>query len=1072
MSTIRLTLYLGLILVVASCGDDNTTAEVQSGIFDFKSASHTQIDFANTLVETDELNIIEYLYYYNGAGVAVGDVNGDGLEDIYFAANQGSDRLYMNKGNLVFEDVTIPAGIDTTASWSTGVAMTDLTGDGHLDIYVCKVSLFTEATHNELYVNNGDGTFAEQAAKYGLDFAGYSTHAGLLDYDQDGDIDIYLLNHTVHSVRSYGTTDKRTEKDSLSGDLLLENRVNEGQQFVDVTAAAGIYSSPLGYGLAVACADLDGDGLTDIYVGNDFHEDDYVYINNGDKTFSERKESRLLHSSQFSMGVDIADIDGDGTTDVFTTDMLPYSADIFLRSGGEDTDQVKRIKEELGFGQQYARNHLQLGRGDGTFTDVGYMTETFATDWSWSVLLQDFDNDADKDIFITNGIVRRPNDLDYINYLNEYDQYQKTSAEDRTAKLLEQMPSQPLSNILFAQERPLSFSKVHSSAVGPPSFSTGAAYADLDNDGDLDIVTNNINAPAFVMENTTGGNTLQLQLTDGNRSILGSTVRVYSPDRQWMEQSHISKGFMSTSTSRVHIGLGQRSTVDSVVVIWPDGATQTVTSPETGVLLKIERLPTASRGAAGQSSTAEAYDFLPYTHRENRYYDETSEKLLPERLSTEGPCSLVEDLNGDGIQDIYVGGGRDQGAALFYGRSDGSYQRVEMPSFESDARYEDVAVATIDFDADGDKDLYVVSGGGDHKELNKLLEDRIYLNNDGVYKRIPLSLPHTNGSCIAVADYDGDGYEDMFVGGRSIPGSYGLVPYSFVLYNKKGQGVDIGLKERLGMVTDAVWSDIDGDKDMDLVVCGDWMPIRTLANTDGEFVEHTKAYGLDSTHGLWNSICLVDLNGDGMQDILAGNIGTNVSWKASVETPVKLYVGDYDSNGASEPIIFYDYMGRYMPFASLDVLSSQLPSVKKRYRTYAQYSAAAALADLVEDESRTVETRYAYELRSMAYISGRDGYTPVPMPAMVQQSEVRAIVSADGRSAYLASGGDTFVAHIGQGGSPSVLQLVWTASGDLSVEQVYHLPVTTSPRSVSMLEQSSRLLVTQGQGEPLLIGLD
>lgn len=1064
-------LLLAVGVLLTACGPEEVVEKETNTIFDVKSKNYTQINFANTLTESDELNIIEYLYYYNGAGVAVGDINADGLEDIYFAANQQPDRLYLNKGNLVFEDVTSSAGLSSEASWSTGVAMADLTGDGHVDIYVCKVGLFGSGVANELYVNNGDGTFTERAAELGLDFRGYSTHAGLLDYDGDGDLDVYLLNHTVHSVRSYGTVDRRSEKDSLSGDLLFENKINEGGGFEDVTTAAGIYSSPLGYGLAVACADVNGDGHTDIYVGNDFHEDDYLYINNGDKTFTERGGAALMHTTQFSMGVDIGDVDGDGLADIFTTDMLPFAAEVLLRSGGEDTDQIKRIKEELGFGKQYARNHLQLSRGDGTFTDAAYMTKTFATDWSWSVLLQDFDNDADKDIFITNGIVRRPNDLDYINYLNEYDQYQK-EGDSRTEKLLKQMPTQPLRNLLFTQNGELSFSAVDRSAVGPPSFSTGAAYADLDNDGDLDIVTNNINAEASVLENMSSGNALQIRLVDTSATVVGTSVSVYAGELVQRQEVHLTKGFMSTSTDRLHVGLGGQATVDSVVLYWPDGTVQVERSPPISGLLTVGKRVAVGqqqdRGSVGSPSIGPVYAEFPYTHQENTYYDEKLEKLIPERLSQEGPCALVEDLNGDGYVDIFIGGGKDQAAGLYYGAADGSYRAVSMASFAADARYEDVAVATIDFDRDGDRDLYVVSGGNDQKELNKLLEDRLYLNNDGVYKRIPLSLPHTNGSCISVADYDGDGYEDMFVGGRSIPGSYGLSPYSFLLKNRQGQGVDIGLKERLGMVTGATWSDIDGDADPDLIVYGDWMPIRVLTNDKGELTEQTSTLGLDSTHGLWNSILLRDVNGDGIQDILAGNMGTNMAWQASKEQPVKMYVGDYDANGASEPLIFYDYLGRYMPFASLDVLSSQLPMVKKQFASYEKYADVEDISDILDDMTATVEARTLYELKSVLYLSDGGVYRAVPLPQAVQIAEIRSIAAVEGGGAVLLGGSDTFVAHIGQGGSPVVQRLSWSKEGQLSVETVARLPVDSSPRGVYSLPEG-QLLITQNGGKPLLV---
>ena len=1043
---IRLLYLCVLVLLSYSCKQDGGGSSLtDSSTFTLKGSAETGVTFTNTLNETDELNIIEYLYYYNGGGVAVGDINGDGLEDIYFAANQQADQLYLNKGNFKFEDISEQAGISRSATWSSGVTMADLTGDGLVDIYVCKVApLNGDSVANELYVNNGDGTFQEQAAEYGLDFAGYSTQAAVLDYDGDGDLDLYLLNHTVHSVRSYGNITKRTEKDARSGDQLLENKISEGAGFVNVSDAAGIYSSPLGYGLAVACADVNGDGLVDIYVGNDFHENDYLYLNNGDKTFTESVGTAMSHTSQFSMGVDIADINGDGYEDIFTTDMLPYDSEVLLVSGGEDTDQVKRIKDELGFENQYARNHMQLGKGNNTWSDVAYYTKTYATDWSWSVLLQDFTNDGTMDVFVSNGIVRRPNDLDYINYLNEYDQYKKGDQATRTADLLTAMPQQPLHNLLLQQESELRFSDVHDSKLGDKSYSTGAAYADFDLDGDLDIVTNNINAEAFIMENISAGNYIGVQLQDSAATVHGSLLVVYAGDETYHRQLHVTKGFMSTSTAYLHVGLPAGVTIDSMIVSWPDGSTQHQLAPEVGQYHVIAKGAAEPKRSTSRSSMTYVLEQTEYRHRDNRYYDEQQEKLIPERLAYEGPAMLCEDLNGDGYDDLYLGGGREQAAQLLLGNASGQYIASSQQAFVADAKYEDVAVASIDFDKDGDQDLYVSSGGNDAKELDKRLEDRLYLNNNGDFRRIPLSLPHTNGSTVSVADFDGDGYEDLFVGARSIPGSYGLVPYSFVLTNKKGQGVDIAYKVRMGMLTDSEWADIDSDGDSDLLICGDWMPVRVFENEGGVLTERTSEYGLSNSTGLWNAILTTDINNDGKLDIIAANAGLNQKWKATAERPVKMYVGDYDSNGSSEALIFADYFGEYVPVASFDMVASQLPMLKKKYNSYKQFSTVSNLNALLgTDTDLTVETRQVSELRSMQFVSTKDGYLGEPLPGIVQMNDIQDIVATVDGSLWLCAGPGESIASIGAGAAPILYRI-----SDSELVTTVPLPVDSSPRAM------------------------
>lgn len=1081
MNKFCLGIVVCLVLIMQSCTGDKPVVIESAGGFQELRAAVTGLDFSNDLTPNQSLNIIEYLYYYNGGGVAVGDINNDGLDDILLSANQKPDQLYLNKGDLQFENITEKSGIAITDDWSSGVSMDDINGDGLLDIYICKVDpIIADKVHNLLYINNGDASFTESSKAYGLDFAGYSTQASFFDYDNDGDLDMYLLNHSVHTVRSYGQANKRNEKDDLSGDRLYENKMNETEKrFVDVTEAAGVYSSALGYGLAVVTSDINEDGYMDIYVGNDFHENDYIYINNGDKTFTESMATLLNHSSKFTMGADIADINGDGHRDIFTTDMLPYDKIVALKSGGEDTDQIFKIRSDFGFEDQYARNHFQLQQQEGYFVDVALQHDMYATDWSWSVLMQDFDNNGLKDVFITNGIVQRPNDLDYINFLDENaSNLGNALSEDQYNQFMANMPSQALRNILFSQDSSMTFTKVKNSEIGTAGFSNGAAYSDLDNDGDLDLIINNINSPASILKNKSDGSknyiSLSLKIADSSTTAKGTKVNVYAGSNIYEQEYITTRGYQSSSTHKMHFGLGSNTVVDSIVVIWPGKVVQIVKDVQINahqMIIKGDVIP----AGISKKKIASNYNFkeLGIRHLENKYEDYNQEKLIPELLSKEGPAIVSADFNNDNIADLFIGGARLQEPVLMYGFANGTYRKVDNKDFRIDAKYEDVDAVAFDYENDGDMDLYIVSGGSDRKELDKTLEDRLYLNDGkGNLRRLPVSLPHTNGSTVSVGDMDGDGYLDLFIGARSIPGSYGLSPFSFVLKNKQGLGIDLIEKKRYGMITDSQWADMDNDGDMDIVICGDWMNITILNNNgDGTLTAQSSENGLSQSSGLWNSLLLEDFNGDGQLDILAANVGTNFKWKASATAPVKMDVLDIDKNAQTESLIFVNYFGEYMPFISLTQLVSQAPALKKKFLKNSDYSTVSSIDDLqLADKSEVVEHKELTELRSMIYLSENGVYRAVALNDDCQKSTIQSFTKGkNGKILYVGNHLD-YLTNLGKntGCSGGILSNFDSATSTFNNAENLGLNKKMNTRDIIKIDDS-KYLIAVNNGEFLLM---
>src|SRR6266576_3850421 len=962
------------------------------------------ITFANNLPEDTAVNIVTYLYYYNGGGVAAGDIDGDGLVDLYFTSNLGSNRLYRNLGNFKFEDITARAGVADSIGWKSGVTMADVNGDGRLDIYVSGVDYLGMKGRNVLYINNGDGTFTDRTDEYGLGFSGYSTQAAFFDYDGDGDLDMYLLNTSTFSELRARKSPSRTERNAHAGDRLYRN---DHGHFVDVSESAHIYSGVEGFGLGLAVSDVNLDGCPDIYIANDFPENDFLYLNNCNGTFTESIAQATGHTSRYSMGVDAADFNNDGRPDLAVLDMLPDSERLLKTASTAESYELFNLKLAAGYHYQYARNTLQLNRGVTggklRFSELGLLAGIAATDWSWALLFADFDNDGRKDLFVTTGIYRRPNDLDYIASLDSI----PVGTEPPAALLVAKMPHAAHPNYLFHNNGNLTFTNVAAAwGVGVAGFSNGAAYVDLD------LVVNNVNAPAAIYRNRARELdsashhflTVALRGTGQNTGGIGAKVMIAAGGTHQMSEAMPTRGFESAVDPRLHFGLGTTTAVDSLTVVWPDRRAQVLTNltaDRTITLAQTDaKIQPPIRPSAHPPILLDITDrvAISYKHRENRFFDFGREPLMPHLLSTEGPALAVGDVNGDGRDDIYVGGAKWQAGELFVQDGSGRFHSLSEPAFRADSLQEDVDAAFFDADGDGDLDLYVVSGGNEFWEGDPL-RDRLYLNDGrGNFSRATSALPEFfhNGSCVV------PGGNLVFVGSRVVARRFGLAPRSYLLQNDgRGQFRDVTTQlasglDSIGMVTAATWVDYDGDGKLDLIVVGEWMPVRVFHQENGRFVDRTEQAGFAGTTGWWSSIQAADVNGDGRPDLVLGNLGLNSILTASRAEPVRLYVGDLFETGSLVQILTSYHQGFSYPLAGRDELLQVAPSLRSRYPTNASFG-TSRIQDIVASKAlRQARVLEAEHFASMLALNRGDGTFELrPLPIEAQFAPIYASLAGD-----------------------------------------------------------------------------
>lgn len=1014
----RIILFLLLILIFTNCSKENSTNE--NALFSKLDSSNTGINFVNEVKNGVNMNIFKYRNFYNGGGVAIGDINNDGLSDIYFTSNLGTNKLYLNKGHFKFEDISKKAGVEGNKSWSTGVVMVDINGDGLLDIYVCSAGNNINSTRkSQLFINNGNSTFTEKAEQYNLADTGITTHAAFFDYDKDGDLDCYILNNSFIPVSSLNYSNKRNLRDKDwdvadilkgGGDKLLRN---DNGKFIDVSEASGIYGSLIGFGLGVTVGDVNGDLYPDIYISNDFYEKDYLYINNKNGTFTEQIQGWASHISQSSMGADMADINNDGKADIFVTDMLPEHDERLKTTTNFENYDLYLRKINLDFFNQYMQNTLQLNNGNNQFLEIANYAGVSKTDWSWGALMFDMDNDGYKDIYVCNGIYNDLTNQDFVDFFaNEFMQKMiVTGKKEEIETIINKMPSTPIPNYAFKNNKNLKFTnEAKNWGLDTPSFSNGAAYGDLDNDGDLDLIVNNVNMEAFVYKNNSEKNKenhfvkVKLKGDNQNRFAVGSVVQLFSGKEILRQELIPSRGFQSSVDYVMTFGIGNKK-IDSLQVIWPNSKFQTIKKIKKDCTLNLNVADAKSsfvpkkEGAKSLLSEKKS-QFL--AHKENDYIDFDYEGLISKELSQEGPSLAVTDINGDGNEDLYIGGAKGQAGKIYLNNGNGNYKITSQKDLDSDANFEDTAASFFDADNDGDQDLLVGSGGNEKTDQANY-KNRLYLNNGkGIFIKSKTNIPSTNNnvSIIAANDFDNDGDSDVFIGSRSVPGVYGIDPKHLLLENDgKGNFTNVTDKNafklnEIGMITDAVWEDIDNDGKKDLIIVGDWMAPRIFKNTGRRLADYKS--NLTELRGFWNAVSCVDLNNDGKKDLVLGNKGTNIPYKASSTNPMRLFVNDFDNNGTIEQIATRFIDNKDIPIHLKQELAKQIPSIKKKNLSYADYSKKSFQELFAQDiVDNSIQKKATIQESVTAINKGNGKFQVKALPKEVQFSCVNTICTLD-----------------------------------------------------------------------------
>ena len=982
----------------------------------------TQINFQNNLTSTADLNILNYLYYYNGAGVAAADFNNDGLADLYFTGNQTEDKLFLNLGGLQFKDITKEAHINNPLPWTTGVTIVDINNDGFLDIYICKVGKHNSITgKNLLYLNqgldkNGIPVFKESASLFGLDIVSLATQAVFFDYDKDGDLDFFLMNHSLNSNSNYGKGVVRRQVDEMSGDKLYENIQGT---YVDVSTQSGIFQGKIGYGLGVSIGDVTNDGYPDIYVGNDFFENDYLYINQKNKTFSEvisKDKTTLGHTTHYSMGNAIADLNNDSQLDIVSLDMLPENLTTYKTSGLEFPYQTYQYYLKNGYAPQFMQNTLHYNNGNGTFSETAYLSGIAATEWSWSPIVADYDNDGFKDLYITNGILGATNDMDYINFIsNEKIQKQlATEKSQRNLELSKQIPQKKVKNYFYKNNQDKTFKNVTSTwASHGDSYSNGGTSVDLDNDGDLDLVINNINEDAFVLENTLDQNSqnsyLKIKFKGNSTNIfgIGTTVKAYYQNKVIVEENYTTKGYLSSVEPKIHLGLGDAKVIDSLEIIWSTNAHETLRDikPNQEIVVYYKNaLKNYSYEVLGKQPSffVNKDSIVDFKHKDLQSLEFNRDQIIPYASTNLGPHIAVSDINNDGLEDFFIGGGKSQSSQLFIQNKKGKFTSEQSDTFKNDAIHEDVSAVLFDANGDNFKDLLVVSGGNEFKK-GAPLQPKLYINYKGKFKRdtVQFKNTETNASKVSAIDIDNDGDMDISILSNMVPWQFGKTPTQYIFENDgQGKFKDVTLNfgidfKESGNVTDIVWVDLNEDNFLDAIVVGYWMPIKVFMN-DGKKLTLQKNTQLQKTNGWWNSIKANDFDKDGDIDFIVGNWGLNTRLKATPDEPITLYSNDFDDNGTIDPVITHFYQKQETPFASKDELVKQIPFLNKKYLSYKDFANASFTDLLPKEKIYKAYKKQIFELGSCYFENlGNTTFKKHQLPFMAQISSVNDIAIDD-----------------------------------------------------------------------------